>query len=337
MDDFLHRPYAPRQRPAATAPARCHDDAFTLIEMLVSIGVIAILMALILPAVQYAREAARRTQCRNNLKQIGLAVHLHHDAQGHYPTDGWGHSWVGDADRGYGRHQPGGWIFNLLPYVEQDALRKLATGADDADKRASTTRMIAHPVGLLHCPSRRSPQPYPYTSVVVLRNAESVECSKSDYAINAGDLQIDSGGGPLSTSDDDLGAYVWPDTKEFTGISFVRTTLRDRDVHDGTSQTLLAGEKYLNQDSYLTGESQGDDQTMLIGDDADIRRWTVTSPYPDSLRIERKEEFGSAHTGGCQFALCDGSVRTISYQVDFQVFQHLGNRRDGTALDGSSF
>lgn len=310
---------------------------FTLLELLVSIGVIAVLMALLLPAVQMARESARRTQCRNHLKQIGTAIQLHHDAHGHFPTDGWGNAWIGDPDRGFGKDQPGGWIFNILPYLEQKPLREMAAGVTGAAKRSATTAMMQQPVPVFHCPSRRSAQPFPYTSIVVLRNADPVDCNKSDYAINGGDNRISAGSGPASTSREELAAYVWPDLDEFTGVSFVRSTIRFRDVQDGASQTILAGEKFLNQLEYTTGQSSGDDQSMLLGDDADIRRWTVTSPLPDALRVESKEEFGSAHAGGCHFVLCDGSVRSISYNVDFYVFQKLGNRRDGQVVAGNAF
>src|SRR5438067_4283147 len=95
---------------------------FTLVELLVVIAIIGVLVALLLPAVQAAREAARRMHCQNNLKQMGLGWHNHTDVNGHLPTGGWGWGWVGDADQGVGKLQTGSWTFNILPYIEQKTI-----------------------------------------------------------------------------------------------------------------------------------------------------------------------------------------------------------------------
>src|SRR5215211_6488872 len=114
--------------------------AFTLVELLVVIAIIGILVALLLPAIQAAREAARRATCTNQLKQIALAWHLHHDAHKFFPSGGWGYYYVGDPDRGSGAKQPGGWAYSCLPYLEETAVYQLGAGiagSTSAEKKAA--------------------------------------------------------------------------------------------------------------------------------------------------------------------------------------------------------
>ena len=100
-------------------------SGFTLVELLVVIAIIGVLVALLLPAIQAAREAARRNSCKNNLRQLAIGCLNHESGAGFYPSGGWGANWVGDADRGFGRDQPGGWIYNVLPFIEEDAMHSL--------------------------------------------------------------------------------------------------------------------------------------------------------------------------------------------------------------------
>jgi prepilin-type N-terminal cleavage/methylation domain-containing protein len=129
-------------------------DAVTLVELLVVIAVIGVLVGLLLPAVQAARETARRLHCKNNLKQLGEAMALHHEAYCRFPSGGWGWLWVGDPDRGTGPDQPGGCVYNVLAYLEQQSLREVGKDGDP---------VRSPPANWLPAPSE-SPRRFPYSS-----------------------------------------------------------------------------------------------------------------------------------------------------------------------------
>ena len=116
------------QRFSHCTRARRSRGGFTLVELLVVIAIIGILVALLLPAVQSAREAARRVQCTNHLKQLGLAALNHESAIRHFPAGGWSYRWIGDPDRGTNWRQPGGQFYNMLPYMEQEVVYQLQSG-----------------------------------------------------------------------------------------------------------------------------------------------------------------------------------------------------------------
>ena len=94
--------------------------AFSLVELLTVIAIIAVLVGLLLPAVQSARESSRRSSCANNLKQLALGCLSYDSSQGHFPSGGWAWQWTGDPDAGLGPQQPGGWAFQVLPFIEQE-------------------------------------------------------------------------------------------------------------------------------------------------------------------------------------------------------------------------
>jgi prepilin-type N-terminal cleavage/methylation domain-containing protein/prepilin-type processing-associated H-X9-DG protein len=309
--------------------------AFTLVELLVVIAIIGVLVALLLPAVQAARESARRMQCQNNLKQFGLAFQNHHDTLKHLPTNGYGFSWVGDPDLGFGIDQPGGWTFNILPYCEQKALWEIAMGKTGQPKKADLTRMVGMPIKFFNCPSRRPPALYPITGMTAT-NFDFVPLgAKLDYAVCGGDQEtVQLNGTPIPPV---------PSQWEYTGICYARSTIRLAEITDGTSNTLMVGEKQLCVQNYRNGLDGGDNENLYTGFNTDTTRSTHNRRTGNNNQIRfppRRDGrditinvFGSAHPGGFNGLLCDGSVRVINYQIDEFNYMRLGNRGDGQTLD----
>ena len=311
------------------------SSAFTLVELLVVIAIIGTLVALLLPAIQAARESGRAQVCRNNLRQLAVASLNHVAAHGHLPTGGWGASWTGDPDRGYAERQPGGWTYNLLPFLELQALHDAGSGLVDRRKRSAAAAVMQQPAELFHCPTRRPARVYPNGWPYNSYNADSTEAvARCDYAINAGDRgfnTIASGdiGGPKTLDEGDQ-LFAWPSTTDFTGISFLRSTVRMQQIADGTSHTYLIGEKSLDVAHYESGLVESDRGHVFIGFAPDTVRLTreFLPPRQDS-GINDSRRFGSAHIANCYFAFCDGSVRAIDYEIDRDVHRQYGNREDG--------
>jgi prepilin-type N-terminal cleavage/methylation domain-containing protein len=301
--------------------------AFTLVELLVVIAIIGVLVSLLLPAVQKVRESARRTQCSNHLKQLGLAFHMHHDQYKILPTAG-GPDWTWHMTYKNGApaiapEQHGGWGFQILPFIEQMAVWQGGGQSTDIDKSVFA---IGYKIPTLFCPTRRPPQsapagdwypnpsPNPHAGV-------SSEHAKNDYAAGSHDSAagFSQGIGPV--------IRTWTSATDMTqGIGFERIT-------DGQSNTLMLGEKCWNRagdNAMLANDNEG----YTCGWNHDTSRYTNRAPAPDykdsSLAI--KDVFGSAHDGIFQITLCDGSVRSISYYVDLATWQSLGHRSDGQAI-----
>ena len=317
-------------------------SAFTLVELLVVITIIGILIALLLPAVQAAREAARRAQCQNHLKQLGLAALEHEAQQRYFPSGGWGWFWIGDADCGFGRGQPGGWIYDVLPFVEQEALHQLPADGDPATvtstQKAAAREMAMTPLELLNCPTRRRAQAY--TASYLGYNCDDVTAAaRNDYAINAGDSNIGNYSGPTTMAEGLDPSFSWPSRTTSAGICHLRSEVTMADVRDGSSNTLLIGEKSLDPLHYTDGTTAADNRGMYQGEDFDVNRWVSENqayrPVQDSPGLVAEYSFGSAHAGACNFVFCDGSVRSISYSIDLITYRRLGNRRDGQPVDAS--
>lgn len=345
---------------------RCsRQGAFTLVELLVVIAIIGILIALLLPAVQSAREAARRTQCQNNLKQLGLAVLNHADARKHYPTGGWAPFWIGDPDRGSGPQQHGGWAFNLLPFFEETALYEFGKGLTGAAKQTQIARRAQMPVSVLNCPSRRIGGGHPllagrqpYETAALVAPANQVGVARSDYAANAGRRYLATGVSADGTNVDPMGCLalggMFPTTvaasatfswtkDRWSGVIFQRSRIRPSDVTDGTSHTYLIGEKFLDSRYYTSGAYDADNDTAYAGFGDDNYRLTSEPPVNDQfdnvpevpggpVKV-RSCRFGSIHPGTLHFVFCDGSVHPIRMTIDALAHRSLGERNDSAVLD----
>ncbi len=225
---------------------------------------------------------------------MGTACLAHEEAQGIYPTGGWGWYWVGDPDRGYGVQQPGGWIYNILPHTEMNALHDLGRYGSASVKQAAVLQLVSTALPFTHCPTRRRAALWPmdWGTNYVGSNSGGVTApsgflvARTDYAVNVGDVQQDELGPGPSTGADSLpaiqnqtqlnyfGTRLSTNMTTFHGIVFEQSTIRKDDITDGLSQTILVGEKYLAESSYGTGNVGADNENEYVGMDNDIGRTT---------------------------------------------------------------
>lgn len=299
---------------------------FTLIELLVVIAIIAVLLGLLLPAVQAARESARMVHCANNLKQIGLAFQSHAGSLRAYPSGGlpiyttMPRTLIGGSPALY-ESQNWGWPYQILPYMEQ---RPLWENPND-------TIVFGTTVANYFCSTRRPP--------TALRSYSGLFRAMIDYAGNAGTSMVNGNGwGLLGAGSDGV----------ICGMGYgVRTPDQ---IMDGLSLTLLAGEKQMNVSICMRDIEADDDVGYIAGMQDDNVRWGTTGtpwgnltpaadvPSPKySLSTMRPFiwRFGSSHAAGAMFVACDGSTRLIGFNVDPQTFRRFCAIRDGEVIDVS--
>ena len=262
------------------------------------------------------------------------------------PTGGWSCAWVGDPDRGFDKRQPGGWHYNILPYLEHQALHDLGL-SNNADGRTQTAAM---PLVLFNCPTRRPAVAYPLVFVSPVNYGyHPTLIGLNDYAGCAGDgTDWTVWGVPASLAQGDSWTYSdWlancHEDGKTSGVIYRRSMTKMADIPDGASNTYLVGEKSLDPDYYFVegAASAGDGQGWDLGYDFDVNRWTTVEstgffhPRQDQPGADFYCAFGSAHAVGVFMALCDGSVRMTNYAIDPETHRRLGNRHDGLPIDGN--
>jgi prepilin-type processing-associated H-X9-DG protein len=312
------------------------------------ITIIGILVSLLLPAINSARESARKAQCANNLKQIGLGVMQHVTKLNIYPTGGWGYKWVGDPDRGYDHRQPGGWIYNILPFLDQSVLHDMGKGMDAATKANAATQLVQTPVAFMKCPTRSRPALDRFCVNWPINAGSSqpanVKVARGDYAICLGSADVGDCSGPTSPNATGPDPTQVANAGHPNGVSFVASEVKPALIFDGQSNTLLIGEKFLDPAFYTSGTGTGgggDNECMYVGMDDDNFRSTALRSLQDRQDIKRADgsftygghAFGSAHLTSANFVFCDGSVHAVSYAVDSALWKLIGARNSKAPKD----
>ena len=291
-----------RLRPAVRRPPDPHTRGFTLIELLVVIAIIGVLVGLLLPAVQAARESGRRLSCSNNLKQIGLALHSHHDAFKRLPPSAvkFGYDPLNLNRSGWG------WTLAILPFIEEQSLYdQIYKVSSQISLNTTKEALVRNPLAALICPSCT-------VDPTATEGAYSANfaSSKTNYLASAGPI-CSYGGSAEQQQAMTLGAIT-----KVVGLPF-------KNITDGLSSTFLVGEvggtpkAAVDADKMpglWTGTSNPD------GTQQDVRRFTYQKINSGELSGNPRA-FGSFHPGGANFVMCDGSVRFVD---DFIEFRNTG-------------
>jgi prepilin-type N-terminal cleavage/methylation domain-containing protein len=312
---------------------RMRRAGFTLVELLVVIAIIGVLVALLLPAVQSAREAARRMSCESNLKQIGLGIHNHHDVTLYLMPTCVGEGALAVTEGFADIAEPDGfmnWAALLLPYIEQQALHNMW------DIKIQTSRQVPQAyqtqVKAYLCPSRNG----------VKRPLTTGDFKTPGGAV--GDYNACQGTLPGVQNVNADGAFVpaqpqFARSGSFTIVESYKPRLRMANITDGTSNTLFFGEKHIRPQSYW---SKNEDRSIFGGQNNSARRvagiqqnatanhWVLQPPKADDNIANRC--FGGFHPGVCVFVMGDGAVRKINLNIDVNTLTALATRMNGETV-----
>jgi prepilin-type N-terminal cleavage/methylation domain-containing protein len=306
-----------------SSPPLARRAGFTLVELLVVIAILGVLVGLLLPAVQKVRETANRTQCKNNLKQIGTAFLGHLTDRGYFPPGGddggVAPSYDSHGAPEVGTAQCGGWGFSILPYIDGENTYRGGGATTNNGLHGRIAVAVGTPNKVYFCPTRRQPMVIPYanahptTTLEFLTNMglganDHPPVAMCDYA--ASNLQ---GNGVIPNS---YGASK-------------TTLIRVGDVSNGMSNTLMVGEKRMNLFN-LGKDQQDDDQGYATGYEVDTARYTNRTPgqdlkTPGGWSTDGGGAFGSSHIAGFHAVLGDGSVHSVSFGISVNVLVDLGN------------
>jgi prepilin-type N-terminal cleavage/methylation domain-containing protein/prepilin-type processing-associated H-X9-DG protein len=287
--------------------------AFTLVELLVVIAIIGVLVALLLPAIQAAREAARNSQCKNNLKNIGLGMLNYESSNKTYPAGGWSFQWMGDPNQSVGPRQPGGWIFQVAPYLENQAVTTLGGGLTGEALKTALTEQAKVVIPIFNCPTRRPATLYPTFELQLYNAYVSDMSAKSDYGANGGHStpfpsgaapplanltncrhkdSLPGGNGTATAATPGFPDCKWGNSdswlaETWSGIVGDHAGARVAQIEDGTSKTAAAGEKWVAEPFIEVGgfdpegkDNPSDNGSMYLGWDQDTVRMIGENTIP---------------------------------------------------------
>ncbi len=320
------------------------SHGFTLVELLVVIAIIGILIALLLPAVQSSREAGRRLQCSNNLKQLGLALQVYHHSYGRFPSGGVHdapYSWSGPKAENHGS-----FLVALLPYLDEQSLYDACDFTTDTmfnSTLPSGQKVHEVRISTFRCPSDANQQYYTDGNPLY-PSTNGLKLATSNYAASMGNQAFGAcpfggnmfGTGPAYHGHDETGTQI-------SGVfSHTNWAANLKEISDGSSNTIALGEilpgcSWHAQDGWMHVNSLWFATTCPINYNncEDRSGYDASCAAPNAWSCDMG--FKSDHPGGALFVLCDGSVHFLSENIDYNNYQRLGDRRDGEVIDVSVF